>query len=118
MLPGSENTTTKTPPNPITRPAARRRVSGSARTSRAITATKNGDELASTAATAPPARAVPTLMPTCVSVVLPNPIADEPSALVSPGAFRWAVEESNLQPWDKSRPFAGLLRQIQASECS
>ena len=43
---------------------------------RAISATKNGEELSSTAATAAPARSVPTLMPTCVSVVLPNPIAN------------------------------------------
>jgi hypothetical protein len=37
--------------------------------------TKNGEELSSTDATAAPARAVPALIPTWVSVVLPNPIA-------------------------------------------
>ena len=39
-----------------------------------MTATKNGAELANTAATAAPARSVPTLMPTCVNVVLQKPM--------------------------------------------
>ncbi len=76
MVPGFENTTSSTPPNPITSPAARSCVIPSASTNRASTATKNGAEFASTAATAAPARSVPTLIPTCVSVVLPSPIAN------------------------------------------
>jgi len=79
MLPGLENTTSSTPPKPIRRPVARRRVIGSDSANRAMTATKNGAELARTAATAPPARSVPTLIPTCVSVVLPSPIANAQS---------------------------------------
>ena len=74
MFPGSASTTSSTPPKPITSPAARRRVIGSASANRAITATKNGEEFSNTAATAAPARSVPTLIPTCVSVVLPSPI--------------------------------------------
>ena len=79
MLPGSENTTSSTPPNPITSPSPRRRVIASPSTNRAIRATKNGEEFSSTAATAAPARSVPTLIPTCVSVVLPKPIANAQS---------------------------------------
>jgi hypothetical protein len=75
MFPGSANTTSSTPPNPMTSPAARRRVIVSASAKRAMIATKNGAELASTAATAAPARSVPTLIPTCVKVVFPNPMA-------------------------------------------
>ena len=79
MLPGSENTTSSTPPNPTTSPAARRRVIASPSANRAIRATKNGEEFSRTEATAAPARSVPTLMPTCVSVVLPKPIANAQS---------------------------------------
>ena len=70
--------TSSTPAKPTTNPAARRRVIGSPSPKRAINATKKGDEFNNTAATAAPARAVPTLIPTCVSVVLPNPIAAAP----------------------------------------
>ncbi len=76
MLPGSASTTSSTPPKPMTSPIARTRVIGSRSVKRAISATKNGEELSSTDATAAPARAVPTLIPTWVSVVLPNPIAN------------------------------------------
>ena len=78
MLPGSASTTSSTPPNPITSPIARSRVIDSLSANRAIRATKNGEEFSSTDATAAPARSVPTLMPTWVSVVLPKPIAERP----------------------------------------
>ena len=54
---------------------SRSRLIRSASTTRPRTATKNGEELRSTDATAGPARLVPSLMPSSVRVVLPNPIS-------------------------------------------